>query len=441
MEPETIEPQILSNEEVRFSIHYKPACIVQYEVEALAPLVKEARRVAIKRVSKEVTLPGFRKGRAPDEMVAKNFSSAIDKEWEQAISEHAFRSCSKLAQIPMLQQDSKITYKMKSHSENGALLTLSFETEPKLPTIDPKQLKLKPVKRPVVNEEKVEETIRQIQLFFAQWKAVEGRPAAVGDFVLLDVDIIEETPATPLFNHTRFEIGEKTMAKWMRDLVIGKNVNDVVEGISIPDEDASEEDKETLKEKKVRITIKAIDEATLPPLTDEFIKQIGVNSTEELRTNIHALLNKQADAHVQEALRKQASEFILNTYTFDLPATLIEKETRFRIQQLMADNDFQSYWESLSSEERKNTFQTIHQQSEKAVRMYYLCRKIVSDAQIKISTQDIPPPATSALEFLLNPQKLFHHAKNPEMEHAEAFSRLLLEKAEDFVISNASQDA
>ncbi len=47
------------------------------------------------------------------------------------------------------------------------------------------------------------------------------------------------------------------MAKWMRDLVLGKNVGDQIEGISTPDEDASEEDKENLKPKKVRVTIKA----------------------------------------------------------------------------------------------------------------------------------------------------------------------------------------
>ena len=69
---------------------------------------------------------------------------------------------------------------------------------------------------------------------------------------LLDVDVIEETPSTPLFNHTRFEVTEKSMAKWMRDLVLGKNAGDTVEGISVPDEDASEEDKEDLKPKKVR---------------------------------------------------------------------------------------------------------------------------------------------------------------------------------------------
>lgn len=439
MEQTAVEPQILSDDDVRVSIHRKPACVVEFDVEASKKLVSEAHKTAVKRIAKEVTLPGFRKGKAPDELVLKNYGSQVDKEWQQAIADLGFRACEKLAKVPLLHRDAKVTYKMKSHSHDGALFTLSFETEPTIPSVDPKQMQLKPVKRPDVNEEKVSETIRQVQLFFAEWKAVVDRPAQDGDYVLLDVDVIEETPPTPLFNHTRFEVKEKAMSKWMYDLVLGKNVGDSVEGVSVPDEDASKEDKEELKPKKVRITIKAIDTATLPPLDDAFAQKIGAKTVEELRTNVNNLLEKQANDHVQEALREQASEFLLTQYPFDLPATLIEKETHFRLKQLMNDKDFVKYWESLKTEDRRKTLTTIHQQSEKAVRMFYLCRKVIADANIRVSAQDIPPPATTPLEFLLNPQKMFHHQRNAEIEHAEAFSRLVLEKAEDYVIEYATK--
>jgi hypothetical protein len=104
----------------------------------------------------------------------------------------------------------------------------------------------------------------------------------------------------------------------------------------------------------------------------------------------------------------------------------------------LQDEDFKKYWETINPEERKKTIQTVYQQSEKAVKMFYLCRQIVSDANIRITASDIPPSASSALELLINPQKMFHHQRNPEIEHAEAFSRLVLEKAEDYIIDNAA---
>jgi hypothetical protein len=69
--------------------------------------------------------------------------------------------------------------------------------------------------------------------------------------------------------------------------------------------------------------------------------------------------------------------------------------------------------------------------------MFYLCRHIITKANIRISAEDIPPPANSPLEWLINPQKLFHHKRNPETEHAEAYSRLVLEKAEDYILKHA----
>jgi trigger factor len=438
MEQTASEPQILQNENVRFTIHHKPACIVEFDIEAFAPLVKSAHKKAARLIAKEVTLPGFRKGKAPEEMIIKNYAKEVDKEWQQQIANMCLDECQKLAKVPLLHRDAKVTYQLKSHSQSGALLIISLETEPTVPRVDAKQLQLKPVKRPEVNEDKINETIRQIQLFFANWQHVHDRPVQEGNFVLLDVDVIEDHPPTPLFSHTRFEVAEKSMAKWMRDLVLGKNTGDSMEGTSVPDADASKEDQEELKPKKVRVTIKSIDTATLPELTDEFVQKLGASSIEDMRRKITDLLNNQADAHVLEAQREQVNEFLLTQYPFDLPATLIEKETQFRFRQLLQDKDFTSYWERQNGEEKKKTIQMVYQQSEKAVRMFYLCRQIVADANIRISAADIPPPSTSPLELLINPQKMYHHQRNTEIEHAEAFSRLVLEKAEDYVIQNAS---
>lgn len=440
MEQAATENQTLQNENVRFTIHRKPACIVEFDVEALEPVAQNAHKKAAKKIAKEVVLPGFRKGKAPEELIMKNFPKEVDKECQQEIANICFQECGKLAKIPILHRDAKITYKMKSHSSSGALLTLAFETEPQIPHVDPKELKVKAIKRPEVNDDKINETVRQVQLFFADWQHVHDRPIQQGDFILADVDVIEDNPPTSLFSNTRFEVTEKSMAAWMRELVMGKKVGDSMEGTSVPDQDASAEDKENLKPKKVRVTIKAHETATIPPLDDEFAKKVGVNTVAEMKTNITNLLHKQADAHVLEAEREQVSEFLLNHYPFDLPATLIEKETQFRFRQLLQDPDFQRYWESLSAENRTKTIQTVYQQSEKAVRMFYLCRQIVTDASIKITPADVPAPSSSILEMMLDPQKIHHHQRNPEVEQAEAFSRLVLEKAEDFIIRNATRE-
>lgn len=434
------QTQQFSSSEVKVTIHRKPACLVEFEVESSKELVEKAYKSAIKDVAKEVSLPGFRKGKAPDDMVVKNYPKEVDRRWQECIADLAFRESGKLANVPLLQKDSRVTFKMKSHSHENASLTLTFETHPVIPTVDPKTITLKKVERPAVNDEKVQETIRQMLFFFAEWKPVTDRPVKEGDYAMLDVDVVEETPATPLFSNTRFEVSDKGMAKWMKDLVVGQTAGASREGVSVADTDATEAEKKEFKPKKVRVVIRSIQEATLPALDDSFAKKVGVANLDELNQSITRLLNDQANAHVRQALRDQASEALLIHYAFDLPASLIERETHFRMKQLLADTQFQKHWQGLSDDEKRKMVDSLYQQSQKAVRMFYLCRKIIADAKISITAEDLPKPPSTPLEVLVNPTGALHDwNQNPEIQHAEAFSRLVLEKAEDYVIDNAVQ--
>jgi trigger factor len=432
-------PHEFANDTLKVKVHFKPSCKVELEVETDSKIVKEAHQRAVKAVGKEVTIAGFRKGKASPALVEKNYPTQVDGEWQKSIADVAFRESLKLIKVPVLNNEPKIGYNMKSHSlEDGAKLILFFETEPTIPTIDPKEIKLKKVERPAVNEDKVNETIRQLLLFFADWKQIDSRAIQENDFVILDVDVIEEQPARKLFADVRFEVADRSMAKWMKDLIIGHRKNEVLEGVSVPDEDASAEDKETLKPQKVRVVIKQVEEAGLPPLDDDFAKKVGAPSLDAMRTNVEQLLNQKADAHVQEKLREEVSEVLLNQYPFDVPSSLIDREVRFRLQQLVQDAEYLKHWNSMTSEAKKRTVASISEQSQKAVRMFYLCRKILADAKISISPKDLPKMSDAPLNVLLGEGREVNPQENTEIHQAEAFSRLLLEKAEDFVIANAS---
>ncbi len=428
--------------DVLFTVHRKPKCMVEFAVEAQEELVQKARRAALKKVGKQVSHPGFRKGKVPEQVLLKSYPEEIDKEWQHEIATLAFQECEKLANIPVLHREAKISFECKSHSEKGAVLTLSFETEPEVPMVDPKVIELKKHTRPEVNEEKVKETIRQTQFFFAKWETVEGRAVEQGDFVLLDLDVIEEDGSSkPLFSHTRFEVVEKSMAQWMRSLLLGMNVGDVKEGVSVPDQDEKLHGQEDLQPKKVRIKLIAIEKAELPPVDDAFAQKLGISTVKALQTRIAELLNKQADAHVREDLRQQISEALLAKFPFELPQTLVHKEAEFRLRQISQEPDFVKYWKGLSEEKQKELIETIYQQSEKAVKIFYLCKKIVDEANISITPSDVPAAPDEPLELLLGMRRHHHHMRNPEVEHAEAFARLVLEKAEDYIIERATEVA
>src|SRR6185369_199393 len=96
VETEAQTPSEFSNENLKVKVHFKPNCKVELEVHALPPLLKDAYRKAVKVVGREVTLPGFRKGKAPEALVEKSYAKQIDTEWQQAIADLSFQGSSKL---------------------------------------------------------------------------------------------------------------------------------------------------------------------------------------------------------------------------------------------------------------------------------------------------------------------------------------------------------
>ncbi len=434
---ESAEPALeRANDAVRVFVHYKPACRVEFKIEASPSLVKKAQEQAVKLVGKEVVQPGFRKGKASEEYVLSKYSGAVDEQWKKSVADLAFKESLKLTEVPVLQPEPKVSFDVQKCTLQGADLILSFETEPTVPAITPQDITLKNVDRPLVNPDKINETIRQVQLFFAEWKKLEEEPVQEGHFVLLDVDVIETEPSVGLFSGVRFEVKDRSMAKWMKDLILGHKAGEVLECISIPDEDASPREKEELTEKKVRVTIREVQEAKIPELTDAFAKTVGSFSVEEMYKSVEKLLTKKADDHVKEKMREQVSEVLMNNYPFDIPFSLIDRETRFRINQLLQDTEFQAYWKSMTPEFQKRTVQSVAEQSSKAVRMFYLCRKILGDAKISLSPNDAEPAKDTFLDLLVGRAQNDNLQAN-EMHQAEAFSRLLLDKAEDFIISHA----
>lgn len=437
---ETLEQadQIFTNEKIKFKVHSKPLCQVELEVEANGALTKEAHQQAVKVVKKHVTIDGFRKGKAPDELIIKKVPQQIDPEWKKSIAHLAFEESRKLVQIPVLNNEMNISYTVHEHSENGAKLSLVFETEPSVPHVDPKTIFLKKISAIAVDEEKIQETVRQTLLFFTEWKQIYDRTVQENDFVILDVDIIDQTPEERLFTNVRFEVTDRSMAQWMQKLIIGKNAGEVLEGTSVPDSDASDEDQKTFKPRQVRIHIKQIETTTIPELTPQLLHQLGVSSKEELLKNIEKILNDKANTSVREQQREAVNEALLTQYSFDIPLSIVNREVRFRLEQLLKDEEYLAHWNKLTPEAKKRAVSAIEEQSKKAVQIFYLCRKILSDAKLSLTSQDIEKPDPTPLHLLLDHSPEESSSSQEEAQPTAKFARSLLEKAQNYIIEHAT---
>lgn len=429
-----------SSENVELTVKRLPDCKVEFEAKTSPALAKKAKKAAIKTVAKEVTIPGFRKGKAPDDLILSRYEKAVEERWQKDLANLAFKECEKLAMIPVLGGDGQITFKVKEKNEDSATLLFTFESEPLIPEVEFADLKLDEIKQTKIDQEKIDDTIKQIRLFFAKWNPITDRPVQEDDYILLDVDVIEEDPPKRLFSDTRFEVTEKSMAKWMKDLAMGMKTGESKEGESVPDEDAPDSAKEELKPKKVRVTVKAIEEATLPELDETFTARVGAENEADLRTKLEALLNKQANEEVRQAQRDQISDLLVKKYhDLPLPTSIIDKEVQFRFRQLLQDPGFQHRFKSMPKEELEKMQTDIRKQAESAIRLFYLCRKLIADHKIEVSTEELKPSHANLLEMMFDKNYQGDLDKQSEEQKALSLSRLMLSKAHDFIIDQLSK--
>ncbi len=427
------EPQELTSENISVSITRKPDCMVELSVKAKKPVIDKAYDKAVKEVSKEVSIPGFRKGKAPQQLIISKYDSSIEERWKKTIADISFQESAKLAKTPPLNQDSRISFDLKSHSKEEAEMTFAYEAEPLIPEIKFDKLELSKEEAVEITEEKVEETIRQLQLFFAKFNIITERPAKDGDFVVIDVDIIDEDPPQKALTSARFEVTEKGMAKWMRELILGMKAGESKEGTSLPDEDAIDEHK--TPEKKVKLTIISIQEPDLPKVNDELAKKVGCETVEIMKKNLDTLLNKQALEQAQKIRREKISDVLIELYPFDLPKTLVDRETQYRLKQVISDPVYTEKLRGMNEEQQKEFIASIKTQGERAVRLFYLCRSIVQKNSLSLNPEEINSQAKTPLEVLFGEGSTGTNSQTETQEQkALTMSKLMLTKAQDFAL-------
>jgi trigger factor len=419
------------NDEIHVKVHRKAACKVELDVHVNAALIQKARLKALKQVGREVSLPGFRKGKAPKELVLKKFGPQIDKEQEIQLADLAYNEAQKLTNISLLNHNTKISFHTKKQSPEEAELSFTFETEPRIPSIEVSGFEPKQVDRPEIAEKQVEEAIRQMRYFYAEWRPVEHRGVQDGDTIMIHLDVIEDGVPRRVFDHVRFEVSKERMADWMKTLVEGAKVGDVLQGVSTPDETTTDEEKKEFNPKNVQVTILKLEEAILPELNDEFSKKVGAPTVEAMRQSILHLLNKQADENVQEELRKQVNEYLVDKFPFELPHSLIETEKKYRLQHLQQSPQFQENWEKMNADEKKVFERNLLDEVDQSIRLFYLSRKIVNDAKLSITHKEVQDEAIA----ILRAAGQGRIEKIPKETYALALSKVILAKAQDHILA------
>jgi trigger factor len=284
---------------------------VRLTVEVPSADVRHAVEHAASDLAGSLKIPGFRKGKVPMPVLLSRvgkerlLSEAVDSHiggwfWNAAAD-------SRIRPVTQPQYD----YELPSSSEDAFAFTAEVAVQPKAEPADWTTIEV-PAAEPDVPAELVEHELEALRSSVAELVPVEGRGAAEGDALVIDVDAPE---------------GEA-----QRDLVVtlgaGRLLPELEAGIAGMSAGETKEIEYALPEgerQTVSLTVKEIKEPVLPPLDDELAKAASEFGTlDELRTDIEGRLREQVEEELEGEFRGAAVDALVQASGVEVSEALVE---------------------------------------------------------------------------------------------------------------------
>ncbi len=318
-------------------VEKQPKCVATLRVEIPAEKVQGQRDQIVRGYASKARVPGFRPGKAPRAVVEKRFQKEISEELNEALFNQAFDEAMKQ------ENDLKVLdFGMPQDiatSPEGAISFVSILTlapEFTLPNYKGITVTVPPL---AVPEEEIQAQLTALQERFADFKDIEGRPAAMGDFAVIDYSsTVEGKPTEEFLGKSAgylsgregfwVRLDEKAFLPGFAAQLVGLNPGDSKEiTITLP-EDFPVADLQN-KEIVFSTTLKELKEAILPALDDELAAKLApgktiADITEIIRENMQAERKRKIDdMKVNQIVARFTAEV-----EFELPDELVNQETQ-----------------------------------------------------------------------------------------------------------------
>lgn len=312
-------------------------------LEVAVPKADVDRKVerTLKRLGRDLRIPGFRPGKAPTRVVAQRFGRdvVIEETLRDSLGEWYADAVQETGVQPVA--DPEVDFE-EAPGDDGFSFTAVITTRPVATLGDYTGLEVAKG-TPEVPEDGVEKEIDRLRGLAARLQDVD-RAAAVGDYVTIDFDgtIDGEALASASARDYLVEVGGPRLVAAFSDRIVGMSAGDTQTfPIDYPDTDGREE----LAGKTVEytVTVKGVQEQVLPELTDELAEEISEYDTvEELRAGIQERLEKSAQDEVDELFRRMVIDAAVANATVTIPDVMVRNrvdgilhETSHRLPQGM----------------------------------------------------------------------------------------------------------
>jgi len=297
--------------------------------------VNKGFKKAVAKIAGQVNIPGFRKGKAPRNIIEMHYG-------KEAVKQEAFELVANQCYTEALEQEKLIPVsdpKVEDSvfEENKDMeLTIKVTLKPEVKLGDYKELHVE--KEAVeVSDEAVEEQVQGLRSRHAKMvEAEEGAVIEKGDFAIIDfAGTVDGEPFSggegkgyPL------EVGSNSFIPGFEDQLVGLKKGDSTDvDVTFPEEYFVKE--LAGKQAIFKVNVQDVKRKELPELTDEYVAaNSDCKTVEELRASYKERMQKAAENNAQIAYEKALIDLAVANAEFEVPEIMIEDRVTQMIDEM-----------------------------------------------------------------------------------------------------------
>ena len=398
----------------------------------------EAMKKVYAKTAKYFTIPGFRKGKAPMQMVEKQYGTEIFHEdtfnelvpdiFDAAIKENNIQAVS--------QPDIDITQIGKG---KDLIFTAVVQVKPEIKLGKYKGIELEKIEYNVSDHD-IEHELGHMAEHNARLVSVEDRPVEKGDIAVIDFEgSIDGVPfeGGKAEKH-ELEIGSDTFIPGFEDQIIGMKLDEEKDiTVTFPEDYFSKE--LAGKPAVFKVKLHEIKKKELPKMDDEFAKDVSEFDTlEELKNSIKEKMQKTNEQRAEYETEEAAINAVCDNVEVEIPSGMIDSE----VENMMKDVEqrlqyqgltLQQYF-MLSGKTEAQVKDEMKEQAEKAVKSRLVIEAIIKEEDIKPEEKEVEEKLK---EMAKNYGKTEEEMLKNEYVKEYIENNMKFEKAIKFIVDNA----
>lgn len=302
-------------------------------IEVSSEEFENAIAKAYKKNKNKISMPGFRKGKAPRAMIEKMYGKGIFYEdAANSIIPDAYADAAKESELEIVAQPEIDVTQIESGKPFIFTATVALKPEVTLGEYKGIEVEKKEVE---VTDEEVEAEINKVRESNARMLDIDDRATQDGDTVLIDFDgyVDGKQFEGGKADDYSLVLGSHSFIDNFEEQLVGKNIGDDVEvNVTFPENYQAEE----LQGKPAvfKVKIKEIKVKELPELDDDFAQDVSnFDTIAEYKED----LKKKLTENKEEALKREREEAvigkIIENAQMDIPEQMVDAQTHQMTQE------------------------------------------------------------------------------------------------------------